>query len=469
MADLLEKRGNGIPNPIGPNWVTRLLQRHEEIKSKFIRKFNYKRALREDSRITQKWFQVVREITEEYRILPDDTYNMDEIRFAIGIIATYMVVTSSERKDRPKLLHPGNREWGTMERQSFRTRTRLIYHLPTWIVKNSPNGWTDNELGSYWIKEVFDRQTRHHTKGQYRLLIMDGHGSHATPELDLFCIGSQIILLYMPPHSSHLLQPLDVSCFSPLKRSYGAKVENQIRCGINHVDKLDFLTLYSEVHFDIFAEQTIQSGFKATGLYSRILDSNNSQEHGKSTTAICSISKSSTESYRTSFKPNQSISDKLFLNYEKVIVNNVLLTQENVELKAMALAFLGLDRPQDPYRTLFIAGQQLNLFAHSPQSRAVLALPGQDVVFVRGAITEVQVRSHRASYINALLIQSRGRPEPHACTACRGGPGLRPFPECRRLPGHFGGACGNSTMVSGGIMPLAAPHGSQLVQHLLLL
>ncbi|OJD20796.1 hypothetical protein ACJ73_07867, partial [Blastomyces percursus] len=43
----------------------------------------------------------------------------------------------------------------------------------------------------------------------------------------------------------------------------------------------------------------------------------------------------------------------------------------------------------------------------------------------------------------AILIQSRGRPEVQACAACRGGPGLRPFPECRRLPGHFGGACDN--------------------------
>ncbi|EDN10720.1 predicted protein [Histoplasma mississippiense (nom. inval.)] len=59
-------------------------------------------------------------------------------------------------------------------------------------------------------------------------------------------------------------------------------------------------------------------------------------------------------------------------------------------------------------------------------------------------MTELQVRSHRPSYINAILIQSRGRTEPHACLACRSAhPGLQPFPECRRLPGHFGGACGN--------------------------
>ncbi|PGH15888.1 hypothetical protein AJ79_02055 [Helicocarpus griseus UAMH5409] len=58
-------------------------------------------------------------------------------------------------------------------------------------------------------------------------------------------------------------------------------------------------------------------------------------------------------------------------------------------------------------------------------------------------MNERQVLSHRPSYINAILIQSRGRPEVQACIACRSGPGLHPFPECRRLPGHFGGACGN--------------------------
>jgi hypothetical protein len=81
---------------------------------------------------------------------------------------------------------------------------------------------------------------------------------------------------------------------------------------------------------------------------------------------------------------------------------------------------------------------------YSPQGRAVLALPGQDVVFVRGAITPNQVASHRPSYINAILIQNRGNVVLNPCTACQGSrPGLRPFPECRRLPEHFGGCCGN--------------------------
>jgi hypothetical protein len=93
---------------------------------------------------------------------------------------------------------------------------------------------------------------------------------------------------------------------------------------------------------------------------------------------------------------------------------------------------------------LVVGGQQMAAFIHSPQGRAVLALPGRDVVFVPGAITPNQVRSHRPSYINAILIQSRGNMVPGLCTACQTPrPGLRPFPECRRVPGHFGGCCGN--------------------------
>ena len=105
---------------------------------------------------------------------------------------------------------------------------------------------------------------------------------------------------------------------------------------------------------------------------------------------------------------------------------------------AVAAAVAG----QNP--VLVVGGQQLSPYVHSPQGRAVLALPGADVPFVRGAITPAQVGSHRPSYLNAILIQSRGVVSAVACDACAGDrPGLRPFPECRRVPGHFGGCCGN--------------------------
>ncbi|RFU25062.1 hypothetical protein B7463_g11274, partial [Scytalidium lignicola] len=102
--------------------------------------------------------------------------------------------------------------------------------------------------------------------GQYRMLVLDGHGSHVAPEFDLFYFAHKIIPICMPPHSSHLLQPLDVTCFSVLKRMYGAQIENKMRGRIQHIDKEDFLELYPIVRQQTFKSTTIQNGFAATGL-----------------------------------------------------------------------------------------------------------------------------------------------------------------------------------------------------------
>jgi hypothetical protein len=92
------------------------------------------------------------------------------------------------------------------------------------VIGTSENGWTNDKLGLFWLKEVFNKHTQSRTIGRYRLLILDGHGSYSGPEFDQFCIENSIISLYIPPHSSHLLQPLDVSCFSPLKHAYKQEV-----------------------------------------------------------------------------------------------------------------------------------------------------------------------------------------------------------------------------------------------------
>ena len=93
---------------------------------------------------------------------------------------------------------------------------------------------------------------------------------------------------------------------------------------------------------------------------------------------------------------------------------------------------------------LIVGQQQLASFVHSPQGRAILALPGQNVEFVRDSITPAQIGSHRPSYLNGVLIQSRGTTLEQPCLACHSVfPGLRPFPKCRRVAGHFGGACAN--------------------------
>ena len=70
----------------------------------------------------------------------------------------------------------------------------------------------------------------------------------------------------MPSHSSHLLQPLDVGCFSVLKRVYGQRVEELMRLGVNHIDKLEFLPLYQQARTEALHSRNIKAGFAAAGL-----------------------------------------------------------------------------------------------------------------------------------------------------------------------------------------------------------
>ena len=102
--------------------------------------------------------------------------------------------------------------------------------------------------------------------GKYRLLVLDGHGSHLISEFDETCSENDFIPICMPPQSSNYCQPLDVSCFSPLKSAYGHLAQNRMRQGSNHVDKLDFLEAYPEAREKAFSMDTIKSGFRATGL-----------------------------------------------------------------------------------------------------------------------------------------------------------------------------------------------------------
>lgn len=135
-----------------------------------------------------------------------------------------------------------------------------------WVIRVSENGWTDDELGLTWLEHVFEKHTVHRTKGVYRLLILDGHGSHVTPAFDLFCKEHSIITLCMPPHSSHLLQPLDVGYFAVLKQSYGRQIEGHMRNGVNHIDKADFLYAFHAARTEAMTLANVQSSFAATGL-----------------------------------------------------------------------------------------------------------------------------------------------------------------------------------------------------------
>jgi hypothetical protein len=283
MADvLLAGRGqNPPPPPLGQKWVSRFVKRQPELQTKWNRKFHSQRARCEDPVRIRAWFKLVEDTRVAYGIADQDTFNFDETGFMMGVASTSKVVTSSDTIGRATVVQPGNREWVTTIEcinasgwciPPFVILSGKLHQAswyqdlpPDWAVAVSDNGWTNDGLGYEWIQH-FHRYTESRSSGVYRLLILDGHSSHATPEFDQFCTENKIITLCMPPHTSHLLQPLDVGCFSPLKAAYGHEVSELARQGVFHVDKLDFLWIYNKIRLTALSDQNIKAGFQATGL-----------------------------------------------------------------------------------------------------------------------------------------------------------------------------------------------------------
>jgi len=51
---------------IGENWVSRFIQRHPELKSKYTRRYDYQRVKCEDPELIKGWFNRVQEIIQRW-------------------------------------------------------------------------------------------------------------------------------------------------------------------------------------------------------------------------------------------------------------------------------------------------------------------------------------------------------------------------------------------------------------------
>jgi hypothetical protein len=281
MANLMLASRGG--KRVGHNWAQRFVQRRPELKMRFSRVYDFQRALCENPETIDAWFRLVENMRGKYGIQDCDFYNFDETGFMMGMIQPIMVVTGSERRGRAKSVQPGNREWSTaiccVNGEGWSLPPFLLvqgaYHLAhwytetdlprDWVLRTTINGWTNNEIALEWIKH-FDKYTGSRTKGAYRMLVLDGHGSHLSAEFETYCKDHNIITLCLPAHSSHITQPLDVGCFGPLKRAYGREINAFIKAHINHITKVEFLIAFKAAYKASMTESNIKGGFRGAGL-----------------------------------------------------------------------------------------------------------------------------------------------------------------------------------------------------------
>jgi hypothetical protein len=198
---------------------------------------------------------------------------MDEKGFLIGIVGRSKRIFSRrmwEKKEVRASLQDGSRAWITLLAcicaNGSTLPPGLIYEAAnkgiqsTWVedikagehevfITSSPSGWTNNDIGLAWLEQVFDRCTKEKAEKArrlYRLLILDGHGSHITMDFIDYCDQNRILLAILPPHSTYTLQPLDVAMFKPLLTAYLAELSKYLHAsqGLVPINKGDFFPLF---------------------------------------------------------------------------------------------------------------------------------------------------------------------------------------------------------------------------------
>ena len=179
----------------------------------------------------------------------------------MGVIIIAKVVTGTNKAGWPRLIQPGNKEqviiiecinairglippliiFKAIMHQAAQYEDNIIPHNQS--IGVSENGQTINKISLTWLK-LFDKHTKDRTIGTHRLLVLDGHGSYVHAKFNRYCLDYNIIPICMPAHLSHILQPLNVGCFLALKQAYGYGVKQLMGCGVNHINKHEFLPLY---------------------------------------------------------------------------------------------------------------------------------------------------------------------------------------------------------------------------------
>jgi len=275
------------------NWSAGFKARHDDILDcRYLNTIDLARHKADSAASYRQYFTILRQKMDRYSVQPQNCYNMDEKGFLIGQLQKVKRVFPKALMQQQRLLgtgQDGSREWitllATICADGSSLPPALIYKAvsgdlqdswlqdydpqehPCWFA-SSPNGWTSDELGLSWLQSLFHKQTISKAGRDWRLLILDGHGSHCTLSFLEWCRSNRILVAVFPPHSTHRLQPLDVSLFGPLATYYSQSLDAQSRLsqGLASVTKRDFFKNFYSAFDNAFTEANIRSGWLKTGI-----------------------------------------------------------------------------------------------------------------------------------------------------------------------------------------------------------
>lgn len=272
----------------GQTWYQGFLRRHPEISLREPEGINKAREAVKESSI-RKWFTELEYFLTERGMAdvlkdPDRILNGDETGVSLcpksgkvlaprGYKNVYVVKRGNEKETLTVLIMmtaSGKLCPPLVVFPYIRPPKAVVENMPEgWIIGKSESGWMRSDVFYEYIANDFNDWLVKNNIKKPVILFVDGHKSHMSMALSLFCDENGIVLYALPPNTTHIMQPADVSVFKPLKqewkktlRNWQAKSENLNKT----VTKTNFCKVFKET-LDVDMTQSIKNGFRKCGLF----------------------------------------------------------------------------------------------------------------------------------------------------------------------------------------------------------
>ncbi|PTD03487.1 hypothetical protein FCULG_00012822 [Fusarium culmorum] len=274
---------NGQIPYIGKNWVDRFFTRHPSIQKKVTKVFEAARKRYVTRKTFTEYYDGLHWVINEKNITRQHIYNVDENGMQLGETRAG-IVAGTVMTIRSEVIKSDNSTWASVveciSADGRRLTPCVIFTgknlqgqwfpnvFPNWKYEASLSGWSNTDIFNRWFMDIFIRETTPSDPSQWRLLVLDQHKSHITPELMKKAWMHRIWLSWLPSHSSHITQPLDVAVFGPLKTYYHqlTRAWATYEATSPHQQQL-FIEAYKRASEKAISRRNIMSGFSASGVF----------------------------------------------------------------------------------------------------------------------------------------------------------------------------------------------------------
>jgi hypothetical protein len=270
----------------GSNWLSRFEKRHPEIRASWPGNLDPKRAQNFNPTNILNFYKLLKDIYDAFPNLPPQhIWNMDKkgIQFGGGWKHSKKYYhLRSMKQSKFYRIHSDNLELMTVIEcvspsglsvpPSFVLSSGPIPSLPDLsgkiaVIATSPNGWTDNEIGTAWFIETFIPFANSHKVADMPIvLLLDGHNSHESDAFHEAVFQHHIIVIAFPSKCTHKLQPLDVIVFTQVQHHWSNHCDNRI---VQHVkmDRYNIVQEYMKIRPWSMTPKLLRSAFSTTGIF----------------------------------------------------------------------------------------------------------------------------------------------------------------------------------------------------------